>query len=100
MPKGAVHPLDVYELKGTAPGDAATADLAVGPNDVALCHAWVGFYGRYLSRDWMAAEDALDRFVERFGADTVTRLYATRLSTFKTNPPAADWDGVIRYNEK
>ena len=100
LPKGAVHPLDVYELKGTAPGDAATADLAVGPNDVALCEAWVGFYGRYLSRDWTAAEDALNRFVERFGGDTVTHLYATRLSAFKTNPPAADWDGVIRYNEK
>lgn len=102
LPKGAVHPLDVFELKGMHPDrvGAELADLAVGMDDVQLCDAWTGFYGRYLSRDWAAAEDALQRFIARFGDDTVTRLYATRLSAFKTNPPPADWDGVIRYSEK
>jgi hypothetical protein len=100
LPKGAVHPLDVYELKGVAPDDRATPDLAVGEADVQSCDAWTGFYGHYLSRDWPAAEEALARFVRRFGEDSVTRLYAARLSAFKSNPPPADWDGVIRYSEK
>lgn len=100
LPKGAVHPLDVYELKGVAPGDRVTPDLAVDADAVTLCDAWTGFYGRYLSRDWPAAEDALARFIQRFGEDSVTKLYGSRLSAFKTNPPSADWDGVIRYTEK
>ena len=100
LPKGAVHPLDVYELKGVAPGNSETPDLVVDADAVTLCEAWSGFYRDYLSRDWRAAEGALARFVERFGDDTVTRLYAARLGAFRTNPPASDWDGVIRYSEK
>ncbi len=100
LPKGAVHPLDVYELKGVVPQDTVTPDLAVVEADTTLCDAWTGFYGRYLSRDWAAAEDALNRFTQHFGEDSVTKLYRGRLSAFKTNPPPADWDGVIRYTEK
>jgi adenylate cyclase len=100
LPKGAVHPLDVYELKGVTTGDAEAIDLAVDAHTEALCDAWTGFYGRYLSRDWPAAEDALKRFTQRFGVDSVTRLYEKRLRTFRAAPPAADWDGVIRYSEK
>jgi len=102
LPKGAIYPLDVFELKGVHPDRAGDglADLVVDADDVGLCDAWTGFYGRYLSRDWQAAEAALSRFTQRYGEDSLTRLYRTRLSEFLANPPPADWDGVIRYTEK
>ena len=99
LPKGAVHPLDVFELKGVMPGHAE-ADLAVDLRTVALCEEWARFYQRYLSRDWSVASDALADFVARFGADTLTAIYAERLGRFKADPPPANWDGVIRYSTK
>jgi adenylate cyclase len=101
LPKGAVHPLDVFELKGVRPEDAGdAADLAVDANAVALCQAWSAFYECYLGRDWVAAEAELAQFVARFGEDSVAKIYADRLRGFSANPPAADWDGVIRYSTK
>jgi adenylate cyclase len=99
LPKGAVHPLDVFELKGVLPGHAAP-DLAVDLHTVALCEVWTRFYQRYLSRDWSAAAEALAQFIARFGEDTLTGIYAERIARFKADPPPADWDGVIRYNTK
>ena len=92
LPKGAVHPLDVYELVGVS-GD-------VDAKTVARCEAWGDFYEVYLNREWRAACEALARFIERFGEDSLTRLYAERVHAFREKPPAADWDGVIRYTTK
>jgi len=99
LPKGAVNPLDILELKGVLPGHA-DPDLAVDLRTVALCEEWTRFYQRYLGRDWSLASDALADFVARFGEDTLTAMYAERLARFKADPPAADWDGVIRYSTK
>jgi adenylate cyclase len=101
LPKGAVHPLDVYELKGLHPEHADDGpELAVDSGTVALCDAWTDFYARYLARDWTAAERTLAEFVVRFGEDAVAKLYADRLRDFRAKPPSADWDGVIRYISK
>jgi adenylate cyclase len=99
LPKGALHPLDVFELKGVLPGHAEP-DLAVDLRTVALCAEWTRFYQRYLSRDWTSAGEALGEFVARFGADTLTGIYGERIGRFKAEPPPADWDGVIRYSTK
>lgn len=99
LPKGAVHPLDVFELKGVRADDEA-ADLAVDAHVIALCEAWSDFYQQYLARDWLAAQAALGQFEDRFGEDALGRMYASRLKDFATNPPPGDWDGVIRYAEK
>ena len=99
LPKGAVHPLEIFELKGVLPGHPE-ADLAVDLRTVSLCEAWTGFYQRYLRRDWTAASEALEQFIARFGADTLTGVYVERIRKFNAEPPAADWDGVIRYSTK
>ena len=101
LPKGAVNPLDIYELQGLHPDRAEAApDLAVELRAVELCAAWRVFYDHYSRRDWTAANESLGWFVARFGEDTVTAIYADRLKKFKAEPPAADWDGVMRYSEK
>jgi adenylate cyclase len=92
LPKGAVHPLDVHELIG--------ALAEVDAKALERCKAWSAFYARYLGRNWAACETDLTAFVAQFGEDTLTRLYAERLRTFKTSPPPADWDGVMRYTTK
>jgi adenylate cyclase len=99
LPKGAIHPLDVFELRGVLPGHDQP-DLAVDLRTVALCEAWTRFYQRYLSRDWPLASDALAEFIGRFGEDTLTAIYAERIARFNAAPPAADWDGVTRYSTK
>jgi adenylate cyclase len=99
LPKGAIHPLDVFELKGVLPGHDHP-DLAVDLRTVALCEAWTRFYQRYLNQDWSVASDALADFTARFGEDTLTMIYAERIASFKANAPAADWDGVTRYSTK
>jgi adenylate cyclase len=92
LPKGAVNPLDIFELLGAPAGlDARTIERA---------KAWGAFYGRYLSRNWPSAEIALDAFTATWGADSLTRIYAERIHRFKAEPPLADWDGVIRYTTK
>ncbi|MBW8905818.1 MAG: hypothetical protein JF611_09155 [Betaproteobacteria bacterium] len=99
LPKGALHPLDIFELKGVLPGHAE-ADLAVDLRTVGLCEAWTGFYQRYLRRDWTAGSQALEQFIARFGADTVTEIYRQRIRKFTAEPPPVDWDGAIRYSTK
>jgi hypothetical protein len=72
----------------------------VAAHVVDRCGAWGAFYLRYLGHDWRACAVELAAFVERFGEDTLTRIYAERLRTFAANPPPADWDGVMRYRTK
>jgi adenylate cyclase len=92
LPKGAVHPLDVYELVGQL--------RDVDAHKLARCKAWSTVYASYLSRDWEACARELAAFVAHFGADTLTRIYADRIRAFKAHPPPTDWDGVIRYATK
>src|SRR5258705_7963263 len=92
LPKGAVNPLDVFELLG------APADLDA--RAIERSKAWGAFYKRYLSRNWSSAEIALDAFIASWGADSLTRIYAERIRRFKAEPPAPDSDGVIRYTTK
>lgn len=96
LPKGAVHPLDVYELVGAQ--DAT--DLRVEARIVERCIAWRAFYEIYTRRDWAAAVAALAGFRAHHGEDSLTALYEERLRRFQAEPPPADWDGVIRYAQK
>ena len=87
-----MYPLDVHELIGPAG--------TVEAHKLARCKAWSAFYAGYLGRDWDACARELESFVAQFGEDTLTRIYAERLLAFKTNPPPAGWDGVMRYTTK
>jgi len=90
LPKGAVYPLDVYELIGR------DVDLAAR----ARCAAWREVYALYARRDFAATSSALAQFCERHGNDALATLYEERLRRFQVEPPPADWDGVIRYTQK
>jgi len=92
LPKGAVHPLEVFELVGERATAAAPA--------IELCDAWSEFYARYAARDWAGAERTLWNFAARFGESRLTAIYVERLQRFRAEPPPADWDGVIRYSTK
>ena len=100
LPKGAVHPLDVYELRGVRPGDPDDAELQVDARTVELCAAWRELYALYTARDWPGAMRSLAAFRARYGEDSLVTLYEKRLQKFMQEPPPADWDGVIRYAEK
>ena len=90
LPKGAVHPLDVYELIGRDVGSAV----------LARCAAWRKLYALYARRDFASTSSALAQFRERHGNDALAMLYEERLQRFRVEPPPADWDGVIRYTQK
>jgi adenylate cyclase len=54
----------------------------------------------YRNQDWPQAEDL---FTSLSAAQPLCRLYAIymeRIACFKDNPPAADWDGVFRFEQK
>jgi adenylate cyclase len=96
LPKGAVHPLDVHELVGAQD----VPELAVDARLVERCAGWRAFYEVSSRRDWPAAAAALATFRARHGEDSLTAIYEERLRRFLSEPPPADWDGVIRYTVK
>ena len=51
-------------------------------------------------RDWKGAALALADYRARYGDDPVGAIYDERLRRFQAEPPAADWDGVMRYTQK
>jgi adenylate cyclase len=96
-PKGAVYPLDVYELIGTREG---ADELRVIPMQERLCRAWDETYRSYAARDWHAALDVFEAFAAAHPYDKVARIYLERIITFIVEPPPADWDGVTRFTQK
>ncbi len=85
---GASIPLPVYELLGAA------GDVAPG---LAQWHvAWAA----WTARDWGAAETAFAACVTARPDDAAARLFRDHARAFRTRPPAADWDGALRFASK
>ena len=97
LPKGAGHPLDVFELLGTVSG---IEEPRATPMLEKLVSDWDEIYETYGSQDWLRALDALDGFAHSYPEDLVARIYIDRVIGFIVEPPPQDWDGVIRYNKK
>jgi adenylate cyclase len=53
----------------------------------------------YRAQDWTTAEACLPAVAEG-GLEKLSRLYADRISTFKSSPPPAEWDGVYEAQSK
>ncbi len=57
----------------------------------------------YRSRDWAAAETALEKLRGAGtlpGLEGVAAIYATRVADFRQTPPPDDWDGISQALEK
>lgn len=101
LPKGAVHPLVIYELLGAHPDWAeAPADLVVARAAVDQSARWRVVYDLYLAREWSELLHALDCYSAAYPDDPVAAVYSERVTRFIMEPPPDDWDGIIRYTEK
>ena len=56
----------------------------------------------YRAKDWDAAEKAIAacRAAKVVALDKYYGLFASRIATWRENPPPADWDGVFTATEK
>ena len=55
---------------------------------------------RYLAREWDQAASLLEQLQQDSPDTRLYDLYAERIASFRSRPPAADWDGVYGYQEK
>ena len=97
LPKGAIHPLDIYELIGTVEGPP---ELRVTQVQQTLVAEWATAYDVYAGRDWFRAQDAMEAFAGKYPDDGVVRIYLERIIAFLIEPPPADWDGIMRFQTK
>jgi adenylate cyclase len=54
----------------------------------------------YQKRAWQEAIDLLTEAMSLYSQDGPSRFYLKLCTEFRSNPPAADWDGTIRLNKK
>ena len=89
--KGRERPVRIYEPIG---------DFAMTPPE--LLRAVEGFHEMrklYGAGDFAGAKARLEKFMAEVPDDPVAAVYAGRLDSLMTNPPAA-WDGVTNFEEK
>lgn len=78
-------------------------DVAKNDSFRALAMGHATMLAAYRSQNWSAALDAVDaqtEIADIFGLNPLYALYRHRIETFRTNPPAPDWDGVFSATEK
>lgn len=108
LPGFALVELDIIRVVGR---DAPERIFALmGPPEMSSDAAFVETRSRmsalleaYRSRDWAAAEAALETLRGAGtlpGLEGVASVYATRIADFRLNPPADDWDGISQALEK
>jgi adenylate cyclase len=97
QPKGAGRWFDIFELLGTVDGPE---ELRATQAMMQLVRGWNSVYEAYASRDWMRAFDALEAFAREHPDDILAEIYLDRVVGFLLEPPADDWDGIIRFSRK
>ncbi|QPF88484.1 adenylate/guanylate cyclase domain-containing protein [Bradyrhizobium commune] len=97
QPKGAVRPLDVFELLGMHEGPE---DLRATPDMVRLVEDWNRVYEVYAHKNWLGTLDALEAFAADHPDDVVAGLYLSRVIGFVLEPPPEDWEGVVHFSQK
>ncbi|HEV3449307.1 MAG TPA: adenylate/guanylate cyclase domain-containing protein [Gemmataceae bacterium] len=90
--KGKTAPVLIYEVLGLKEElDAAALELA------SLCGDALAAYRQ---RDWRKAASLFTQVLQFRPDDAPARLMAARCSSFLSQPPGDDWDGVYRLKEK
>jgi len=97
LPKGAILPLEIYELLGAYDGPAR---LRVTPEQEKRVTDWNVAYAVYLRRDWLRALDAMEAFLTAYPDDGVAKIYLDRIVEFLVESPPSDWDGIMRFSAK
>ena len=97
LPKGAVRPLQILELVGMFDGPE---EFQIQPAQAKLVVDWNEVYEVYNSRDWIKALDAFEQFKLQYPEDRVAAIYLERITEFLVDPPADDWDGIMRFDKK
>ena len=89
---GKTVPARVYELLERRGGLDATRASLRDRYQEGLAH--------YRAQQWDAAEQAFARCLAIDPTDVPSRLFAERVALFRSNPPAATWDGVWALTHK
>ena len=54
----------------------------------------------FREQKWDAAEQVLQELLSVEPDTYLFKLYLQRIGVFRTNPPPADWDGVVTFETK
>jgi adenylate cyclase len=94
---GTSVPTALFELLGTA---GETSAYPASARDAAQCRSWGGAYSAYLDRDWARAGDEFRVFLATYGDDAASRMLLAKCERFLGEPPPAEWDGALVFEEK
>jgi class 3 adenylate cyclase len=89
---GQTHPETVFEIIGRA-GELTEKQLVLQARYAAGLAA-------YRARHWDDARQAFQAALEAVPEDGPARALLQRVENFQTDPPAADWDGAWRLDQK
>ncbi|MBR1272148.1 HAMP domain-containing protein [Bradyrhizobium sp. AUGA SZCCT0222] len=89
---GQSQPETVFEIIGRE--DELT------PDQVSLLDSYSKGLAAYRERRWDDARHAFSAGLEAVPGDGPSRAFIKRIGEFQANPPAADWDGAWRLDEK
>jgi adenylate cyclase len=90
--KGRRAPVTIYEPLGFE------AELPPAIAELLPLHA--DAITRFRARDWDGAVAAFDDLARREPGTRLYELYRERVARLRSEPPAADWDGTVTYDEK
>ena len=100
LPKGALTPIEIFDLVGARPETATDSVPAATEADVERCGKWEEVYRRYLERDWDGLLASVRDYSTEYPSDPVARVYADRAGEFLKSPPADSWNGVREFASK
>ena len=89
---GQTHPEAVFEIIGRA-GELTEKQFE-------LLARYAEGLAAYRARRWDDARRAFQAALEAVPGDGPSMAMAHRVENFQVNPPAADWDGAWRLDEK
>ena len=65
-----------------------------------LCGAFAHALDAYQNGSWNEAIDLLSETLQRYGEDGPSHFYLELCDSYRTNPPAPNWDGSVRLHKK
>lgn len=90
--KGRDKPLTIYELMGEYAEVGSLALAALQQYHLALA--------AYRNQDWPQAQSLFGELQQAEPQRQLYTLYLERIAYFTSNPPGANWDGLVNFSEK
>jgi adenylate cyclase len=95
--KGKQQPVTIYQLMGRQADFAADGSSETVRSQV---EAFSRARELYRGRQWKAARDAFQEFLEKWPKDGPAGVYLERCQEYLTTEPPAEWDGVFVMTHK